>query len=246
MVNEPKQENNEDKKDQEIKADSGSDQAGKKVEPVKAEGKAPKAKAPETKAPEAKAPEAKAPETKAPEAKAPEAKAPEKKMPEKRTHGRKSFNQGRPKENPEFDDHVVKISRVAKVVKGGKNFSFSAVVVSGNGKGKVGVGHGKSNEISDAIRKSEVDAKRNLIQVNVKGDTIPHEIIGKFKSSMVIMKPAGPGTGVIAGGPVRAMCDVVGIKNILTKSLGSRNPVNVTKATINGLKGLRLKRRGQA
>ena len=145
----------------------------------------------------------------------------------------------------ETGEKVVRISRVSKVVKGGKNFSFSALVVAGDGNGQVGMGLGKSNEVVDAIRKGSAKAKINYIKVKMSGETIPHEVIGRFKASRVIMKPAGAGTGVIAGGPVRAICDAAGIRNILTKSLGSRNPVNVVKATLNGFKMLRLERVGQ-
>ncbi len=144
----------------------------------------------------------------------------------------------------ELIERVIKINRVSKVVKGGKNFSFSAMVVIGNANGKVGVGFGKSNEVVEAIKKGSAQAKGNFVSVKLEGDTIPHEIIGKFKASRVILKPAGPGTGVIAGSAVRAMCDAVGIKNILTKSLGSRNSLNVIRATMDGFTKLRLKRRG--
>jgi len=140
-------------------------------------------------------------------------------------------------------ERVIKINRVSKVVKGGKNFSFSALVVSGDGSGNVGMGFGKSNEVVEAIKKGTSKAKKNFFKVKVEGDTIPHEVIGVFKASRVMLKPAGAGTGVIAGGPVRALCDAVGIKNILTKSLGSRNAINVVRATIEGFKKLRLKRR---
>lgn len=152
---------------------------------------------------------------------------------------------GRPQqEESDMVERVVKINRVSKVVKGGKNFSFSALVVTGDGDGQVGVGFGKSNEVVDSIKKGAMKSKRNFVKVNRAGDTIPHEVIGRYKASRVLMKPAGPGTGVIAGGPVRAICDAVGIKNILTKTLGSRNAVNVVKATIDGFQKLRLKRRG--
>ncbi|MGB2601898.1 MAG: 30S ribosomal protein S5 [Candidatus Omnitrophota bacterium] len=144
----------------------------------------------------------------------------------------------------EMVERVIKINRVSKVVKGGKNFSFNALVVVGDMKGKVGMGFGKSNEVVEAIKKGSSKAKISLVKVKMKDNTIPHEITGKFKSTKVILKPAGPGTGVIAGGPVRALCDAAGIKDILTKSLGSRNAINVVKATIDGFEKLRLKRRG--
>ncbi|MBU0682931.1 MAG: 30S ribosomal protein S5, partial [Candidatus Omnitrophica bacterium] len=119
--------------------------------------------------------------------------------------------------NPDTVEHVIKINRVSKVVKGGKNFSFSALVVTGDGKGSVGMGFGKSNEVVEAIKKGTAQAKKNFKKVSMQGDTIPHEVTGRFKASYVLLKPAGPGTGVIAGGPVRALCDAAGIKNILTK-----------------------------
>ncbi len=145
-------------------------------------------------------------------------------------------------EGMDLDDNVVQINRTAKVMKGGRRFGFSALVVVGNGNGIVGLGFGKAREVPPSVEKGRTDAMKKLVRVPLKGTTIPHPVLARFRSSQVKLIPAAPGTGIIAGAPVRAVLEAAGVKDILTKALGSKNPMNLAKATYEGLRTMKTRR----
>ena len=159
--------------------------------------------------------------------------------PRRDDRGPRRDRRDRNEEPPEFEEKLVAVNRVTKTVKGGRNMRFSALIVIGDKKGRVGIGMGKAVEIPEAIRKASEAAKKNLVTISTKGTSIPHETIGRFGTAKVVLLPAPEGTGVIAGGPARAVLELCGVKDIRTKSYGTNNPINTVKATLEGLKALR-------
>ena len=159
--------------------------------------------------------------------------------PRRDDRGPRRDRRDRNEEPPEFEEKLVAVNRVTKTVKGGRNMRFSALIVIGDKKGRVGIGMGKAVEIPEAIRKASEAAKKNLVTISTKGTSIPHETVGRFGTAKVVLLPAPEGTGVIAGGPARAVLELCGVKDIRTKSYGTTNPINTVKATLEGLKGLR-------
>jgi small subunit ribosomal protein S5 len=155
--------------------------------------------------------------------------------------GNRNSGESNDRGNSEYTEKVVSINRCAKVVKGGRRFSFSALVITGDRQGSIGIGFGKANEVSDAIKKASEASRRRFQKVELKDATIPHEVIGSFGGGKVLLKPASPGTGIIAGGGVRPVCEAAGIKDVIAKNLGSKNASNVVKATIEALLSLRTK-----
>jgi small subunit ribosomal protein S5 len=180
----------------------------------------------------------------------PQRQDPPRQEPQRRQFNRGGDNRGRRDDRrdsgpvdpnaPQMVEKVVFINRCAKVVKGGRRFSFSALAVVGDQKGKIGIGYGKANEVPDAIKKGTANAHKRMVSVKLKGDTIPHDVLGEYDGGKVLLKPASPGTGLIAGGGVRAVLEAAGVKNVLTKSMGSKNHIAVVHATLNGLQQLRL------